>query len=207
MRWYSELALYSRLVRLPIDIFDQRRELVNGSVESTADVSMFQGYSRSPWLSFFGSLITLLGGSISVFTLQWHYYALLLFRYWCYCRSVLDGLSQLSKAYPNELAAAMYVEENVCSYKFTSNPLCGERLMNLSILGMGLTRVGDCRIEALPEFRGPFFFISCAVWRDCRSSLLVWSKPGAEFWSTVTWDLVFVVWLLPLPHWRDLSQV
>jgi ABC transporter fused permease/ATP-binding protein len=150
------LALYSRLVRLPMTFFDQRRtgELIS---RITADVSLLQDTFSVTLAELFRQLITLVAGVIFllVTTPKLTLFMLATFPVLVIIAMVFGRfIRKLSKATQDELAAANVIVEETLQSISTVKSFVGEAYESARY-GNGLSRVVNVALKAA-KFRGAF---------------------------------------------------
>ncbi len=150
------LALYSRLVRLPMTFFDKRRtgELIS---RITADVSMLQDTFSVTLAELFRQIITLVAGIIFLMATT---FKLTLFMLATFPVLVLIAMifgkfiRRLSKETHDELAATNVIVEETLQSISTVKSFAGENY-ETGRYGSGLNKVVDVALRAA-KYRGAF---------------------------------------------------
>lgn len=150
------LALYRRLVNLPMTFFDQRRtgELIS---RITSDVSLLQDTFSVTLAELFRQLITLLAGTVFLIitTPKLTLFMLATFPVLVIIAMVFGRfIRKLSKATQDELAAANVVVEETLQSIMTVKSFTGEQY-EANRYGKGLNRVVAVALKAA-GFRGAF---------------------------------------------------
>src|SRR5690606_5831140 len=150
------LALYSRLVNLPMTFFDKRRtgELIS---RITSDVSLLQDTFSVTLAELFRQLVTLLAGTafLIITTPKLSLFMLATFPVLVVIAMIFGRfIRKLSKATQDELAAANVIVEETLQSIMTVKSFTGERY-EANRYGKGLNRVVDVALKAA-GFRGAF---------------------------------------------------
>lgn len=150
------LALYSRLVNLPMTFFDKRRtgELIS---RITSDVSLLQDTFSVTLAELFRQLVTLLAGTafLIITTPKLTLFMLATFPVLVVIAMIFGRfIRKLSKATQDELAAANVIVEETLQSIMTVKSFTGERY-EANRYGKGLNRVVDVALKAA-GFRGAF---------------------------------------------------
>jgi ABC transporter fused permease/ATP-binding protein len=150
------VALYDRLIRLPMTFFDQRRtgELIS---RITADVSMLQDTFSVTLAELFRQLVTLIAGVIflMVTTPKLTLFMLATFPVLVIIAMVFGRfIRKLSKSTQDELATANVIVEETLQSISTVKSFVGEAYESARY-GSGLSRVVTIALKAA-KFRGAF---------------------------------------------------
>lgn len=150
------LALYSRLVNLPMTFFDKRRtgELIS---RITSDVSLLQDTFSVTLAELFRQLVTLLAGTafLIITTPKLTLFMLATFPVLVVIAMIFGRfIRKLSKATQDELAAANVIVEETLQSIMTVKSFTGERY-EANRYSKGLNRVVDVALKAA-GFRGAF---------------------------------------------------
>lgn len=150
------LALYSKLVNLPMTFFDKRRtgELIS---RITSDVSLLQDTFSVTLAELFRQVVTLLAGTVFLIitTPKLTLFMLATFPVLVVIAMIFGKfIRKLSKATQDELAAANVIVEETLQSIMTVKSFTGERYES-NRYGKGLNRVVDVALKAA-GFRGAF---------------------------------------------------
>ena len=150
------LALYSRMVRLPMTFFDKRRtgELIS---RITSDVSMLQDTFSVTLAELFRQVVTLVAGVIflMVNTPKLTFFMLATFPVLVVIAMVFGRfIRKLSKSTQDELAAANVIVEETLQSISTVKSFVGE-VFESTRYGAGLNRVVGVALKAT-KYRGAF---------------------------------------------------
>jgi ATP-binding cassette subfamily B protein len=150
------LALYSRLVNLPMTFFDTRRtgELIS---RITSDVSLLQDTFSVTLAELFRQVVTLLAGTafLIITTPKLTLFMLATFPVLVVIAMIFGRfIRKLSRATQDELAAANVIVEETLQSIMTVKSFTGERY-EANRYGKGLNRVVDVALKAA-GFRGAF---------------------------------------------------
>lgn len=150
------LALYSRLVSLPMTFFDRRRtgELIS---RITSDVSLLQDTFSVTLAELFRQIVTLLAGTafLIITTPKLTLFMLATFPVLVVIAMIFGRfIRKLSRATQDELAAANVIVEETLQSIMTVKSFTGERY-EANRYGKGLNRVVDVALKAA-GFRGAF---------------------------------------------------
>ncbi|WP_339875710.1 ABC transporter transmembrane domain-containing protein [uncultured Algoriphagus sp.] len=150
------LALYSRMVRLPMTFFDKRRtgELIS---RITSDVSMLQDTFSVTLAELFRQVVTLVAGVIflMVNTPKLTFFMLATFPVLVVIAMVFGRfIRKLSKSTQDELAAANVIVEETLQSISTVKSFVGE-VFESTRYGAGLNRVVGVALKAA-KYRGAF---------------------------------------------------